>query len=248
MKKILLFAISIVVFFSCEQKDIMVFSDINRIYFEKFFINELAPGRAEADSTVNSFFFYPESQTSIDVIFNVLLSGLKLEKDQEFQLKVVEEYTTAKPEDYTIAPSYTFSKDALDPINKVFSQPIKVQFHKTQNLIAAGEKGVRLVVELVPNDFFGIGQTERSRAVLIGTVNPAQPEWWTYEVSQVLGEYSAKKFQLFIKIVDPDAEVNKDFIKDSPDKFLEKAYVLKKYLIEKGPFLDENGNEVKLAI
>ena len=62
MKKLytVLVVLFVVVFGACDEREIEIFTDENEIYFEKFYMNEVYPGLAQADSTVASFFFYPD--------------------------------------------------------------------------------------------------------------------------------------------------------------------------------------------
>ena len=54
-----------VAFGACDRREIEIFTDKNEIYFEKFYIDEVYPGLAQADSTVASFFFYPDGTKDI---------------------------------------------------------------------------------------------------------------------------------------------------------------------------------------
>ena len=121
MKKlyIVLVVLFVVVLGACDEREIEIFTDENEIYFEKFYMNEVYPGLAQADSTVASFFFYPDGTQNIEAPLTILLSGDSLKEDQMFRLKVVEEETTAHADEYTIDPEYTFhantiSKDSND--------------------------------------------------------------------------------------------------------------------------------------
>lgn len=107
-KNILLILLLTVILGACDKREIEIFTDGNEIYFEKFYIDEVYPGLAQADSTVASFFFYPDETQDIEASLTLLLSGDTLKEDQKFQLKVVEEETTANPDEYTIDPEYIF--------------------------------------------------------------------------------------------------------------------------------------------
>ena len=82
-----------VAFGSCDRREIEIFADGNEIYFEKFYINEVYPGLAQADSTIASFFFYPDGVQDIEAPLTLLLSGDTLKEDQAFQLRVIENFS-----------------------------------------------------------------------------------------------------------------------------------------------------------
>ena len=154
MKIRLLFIVTLLagIVSACGEKDIAVFEGRNQIYFEKFYMNALYPGTKEADTTRTSFFFFPENTKEIKVKLVVNLSGLELEKDLHFGLKTVEEGTTAKPEEYRLEKEYTFRKRALPTDMKEVKDTIEVSVLHSDRLAELGTDGVRLVVELVPNE------------------------------------------------------------------------------------------------
>ena len=47
-------------------------------------------------------------------------------------------------------------------------------------------KGVRLMVELVPLGNLQLGQTERTKAIVILTRDAIKPAWWNTEVTELL--------------------------------------------------------------
>ena len=65
-------------FFSCNEDDIKVFDGQAQLYFDKFYMNALQPGTEGADSTVMSFFFYPDDTKTIEAEVVVNYSGLPL--------------------------------------------------------------------------------------------------------------------------------------------------------------------------
>ena len=80
-------------FFSCNEDDIKVFDGQAQLYFDKFYMNALQPGTEGADSTVMSFFFYPDDTKTIEAEVVVNYSGLPLTADIPFTLKVIGEGT-----------------------------------------------------------------------------------------------------------------------------------------------------------
>ena len=91
MRKVIFFtcvALFAIFLAACNKDDIQVFSAKNQIYFDKFYMNALAPGNEEADTTRASFFFYPDGTQEIKVNLVVQLSGMTLTSDLTFGLKL----------------------------------------------------------------------------------------------------------------------------------------------------------------
>ncbi|WP_303179970.1 DUF4843 domain-containing protein [uncultured Butyricimonas sp.] len=216
--------------FSCSEEDVEVFKDRHEVYFDKFFINESYPGTNTADSTVVSFFFYPDGTNDATVDLFVHLSGDTLTSDLHYGLKVVEEETTAEAGEYTIAPLYTFHAGNL-------IDTVKVKLHRSDRLESLPD-GVRIVVELVPGETMGVGQIERRRAKIILTTAVSMPDWWK-SASSLLGKYSPEKYKLFLNHADKEAQVNARFIRENPDKTILLVLKFKKWLSEQNPAIQE---------
>lgn len=251
MKQNIIFILSLFILclYSCEEKEIELFSDGNEIFFDKFYMDAVFPGNQEADSTENSFFFYPTDATTLKTRVVVCLSGRLLEKDTEFGLKVIKEGTTATPEEYTIKDSYVFHANNIKEDATYVTDTIEIEFHKTAHL-ESREEGVRLVVELVGNKNLQLGQFERRRAIIICTTRTAKPDWWDDEIEdELLGKYSQKKYKLFLDNVEGAETLDALLIKEHPDKAIQLAYKFKKWLNEQDPkVIDEDGNEMTLSI
>lgn len=235
--------------FSCAEKDIEVFNAKPEVYFDKFYIDEAYPGMETADSTVMSFFFYPDGTQSIMASLVVNLSGKALTSDLHFGLRVVEEETTANPDEYDLEDSYTFHADAEVRDTTQIQDVIEIKLNRSDRL-ADMPDGVKLVVELVPNETVGVGQTERIRAKIILTTSTIRPEWWTEEVEDnLLGTYSEKKYRLFLKHADTESQVSTEFIEDHPDEAIRLALKFKAWLAGQKPaILDEDGSEMQVKV
>lgn len=233
----------------CQKKEIFIFNDGHELFFEKFYENEKFPGTGSADSTQMSFFFFPDGTQDIEAPLVVSLSGKLLEgADLKFNLKVVPEQTTANTSEYTIDPSYSF-KPVIGPNTTEIKDTIMVKLHRSARIDQL-PKGVRLVVELVPNSQVGLGQAERIRARIILTTLSNKPDWWTDEVStNLLGEYSQKKFKLFLNEIDKNAEMNTKFIENRPDEAKKMALKFKAWLNVQNPQIrEDNGSLMEVAI
>jgi hypothetical protein len=234
---------------SCKKKDVFVFDDGNELFFEKFYEDEIFPGTGSADSTLSSFFFYPDGTQDIEVPLVLNLSGkLLTSSGLKFGLKVVADKTTANANEYTIDPSYTFSPK-MAPNAKEIKDTIMVKMHRSARLDQLPQ-GVRLVVELVPNSEVGLGQTERIKAKIILTTIASKPEWWNDEVTtSLLGQYTQKKFKVFLNEIDKDAEMNGKFIENRPDQAKKMVLEFKAWLNAQNPkILEEDGSLMEVAI
>jgi len=260
MKKIIILSFIIASFFnSCKTEEVPIFNEENRVYFENFYMDAFAPGKEEASVNSNSFFFYPTGTKTMTIPVTVILSGKKLESDKTFRVKVVnkedvdleldEEYTTANPSEYTLEPSYTFhantiTEESID-IRDVFNVTINYSDRLDSN-----PDGYKLVIELVPTEGMGVGQYERRRAVIVFSKNPSKPKWWDDEVTDnLLGEFSVKKFKLFLTHADVNSFVNKKSIEETPGKVKEIVFTFKSWLANQAsPILEEDGTEMTLNV
>jgi len=246
---VILMLLLAVAFGSCDRREIEIFTDGNEIYFEKFYINEVYPGVAQADSTVASFFFYPDGTKNIEAPLTLLLSGDTLKEDQKFQLRVIENETTANPDEYTIDPEYVFHANTVNKDSNDIRDVIRIKFHRSDRLESMPD-GVTLVVEIVPNENLKLGQIERTRAKLILTTATAQPTWWNDEVTNnLLGDYSAKKYKLFLNEIDRKVEMGEELIREHPDRALQLTLEFKYWLLQQDPIiLDEDEEPMEVAL
>lgn len=239
-----------VLLFSCHEDDIITFRDGREIYFDKFYVNAMSPGTESADSTVTSFFFYPDKTQDITVNVVVNLSGFLLTSDMKFQLKVISEETTATPNEYTLSDFYTFRANNVGEDAKEVKDTIQIALHRSARLDDMPD-GVRLVVELVPNDECGLGQIERIRAKIVMTTMAMKPEWWTKEVTDgLLGDYSQKKFKLFLNHVDLEGKMGADMIENHPDEAIKLVMAFKQWLSEQDleTITDVDGSLIQVKI
>ena len=196
MKRILLFAICAVVFGACSEQDIEPFGDRHEIYFYKFFMDEREPGTSKADSTDVTFFFAKPTDDHVMADVVVALAGRPLTKDLHFGLKVVDEMTTAKPDEYVLDDVYTFRAREIPEGDKLILDTIQIRMNRSARLNELPE-GLRLTVEIVPTEELYVGQYERSRAVIHLTKDAVKPVWWTGEVTAgLLGNYPDEAFKL----------------------------------------------------
>lgn len=223
----------LLLFSACAEKDIETFSGKRQIYFDKFYMNALPPGMEEGDTTRTSFFFYPEGTPSIKVKLAVNLSGPMLTSDVQFSLNVIESEGTAQAGEYKLEDVYTFRARPVGSEAIDVQDTIEMTLIYSDRLEGLGEKGILLVLELVPNENLDLGQFERRRAVIVWSEVEAKPDWWDYEVTwALLGEYSYEKYKLFLETVDTDSEFNGDLVKNDPSRAIEMVRMFKKWLTD----------------
>lgn len=236
MMKIFLFVVFLCMAFSissCNRDDIDTFHGERQIYFEKFYMNALAPGTEGADTTSTSFFFVGDDAMEMQVKLVVNLSGPLPEHDLKFGLRAVEEESTAEAGEYVLSEEYVFHARPIVDNQVDLKDTIEVTLKRSPRLDAAAEKGLQLVVELVPSEDLALGQFERRRAVIVWTNVLGEPEWWDYEVEyMLLGKYSYEKYKLFVEVIPGAAEVDGTMIQESPAKVIGLVSQFRQWLIE----------------
>jgi hypothetical protein len=245
MKKLKYIFITICTLFvvSCTQQDIEPFGEESYLYFEKFWKDAPAPGTEKSDSTRVTFFFTEDNEKFVYADLKVVLAGRKPEKDLEFKLKVVDDFTTANSDEYVLEDFYTFKAKDISSDAKQIEDIIRIKILKSERIIN-DETSVYLGLEIVPTDDIKVGQYERSRAILYITKDPVKPVWWDREVETVLlGVYSAKKYKLFLQNVEGAEELDGDMIKNYPDRARQLVFEFKKWLNE-NPTIDDVTGEL----
>lgn len=233
---------------SCEERDIEVFGTEHFVYFEKFWTDAVSPGTEKADSTMTTFFFAKESDNSVYADVVLIMSGRKLEKDLHFQLRVVDDMTTALPAEYTLQDEYVFHARPIADDAVAITDTIQIQLNRSERLEAMKD-GYRLVVELVPNNEVKVGQTERSRAIIHVMHDPVKPDWWTKEVdTYLLGTYSAKKYKTFLENVEGAYDLDAEMIKNNSSLARKLALDFKKWLIQNYPVYEEDGELMEVPV
>ncbi|MFR5659594.1 MAG: DUF4843 domain-containing protein, partial [Butyricimonas faecihominis] len=137
---------------------------------------------------------------------------------------------------------YVFRARPLNEGQLNIQDTIKVHLHLSERLKSL-DKGVRLLVELVPGEGIGVGQYERRRAVIISSYVAEKPGWWDKEVElTLLGRYSSTKYKLFVEHADPTMSMNKQMIEERPDLAIGLVMKFKEWLIANPGQEDEFGS------
>ena len=213
---------------SCTKEKIATYDDLTRdryIYFEK----------TEADSSDVSFYSYP-GQKTVEYPVAVKSTGYST-KAGTYSVKVLDEYTTAGADDFSIPESFTFR-----PESDVDTFYVRLNYSSRLD----SEK-LRIVLELENTSDFKLGMTSSRVAVIWFHNNIVKPGWWTSTVSSYyLGSYSEAKYKLFLEVVKVDL--------DGADSSLIRHYALvfKAYLEERkaagNPALEDDGTEMKVLV
>lgn len=227
--------ISSLTILSCDEREIEVFGEKHCINFEKFFINAAHPGTEQADSTEVSFFFATDDEKFVTADLIIHLSGRKLDSDLPFKLRVVPELTTALPDEYVLESNYKFKAKPIPSGVALISDTIGIKMKRSSRL-SQFPNGVTLVLEVVLDDKIQAGQFERSRAKIILTEDSVRPLWWTAEVEVfLLGNYSVKKYKMFLKHVPNAVTLNQSMIINEPDNAIKLTRAFKKWISEQDP-------------
>lgn len=217
---------------ACQEEPLQVFGEEHHIYFEKFYMDALFPGKERADSTMVSFFFMADEANELSAALVVNMTGRLLEKDRKFGLKVVPELTTARPDEYKLADFYMFraGKVSTDATNQ--SDTIHIPMFRSPRL-ASMPQGIKLTVELIPMEDVQLGQKERRCASIVLTPEPLRPDWWDETVTQnLLGNYSPRKYRLFCRHIDPNQTLNAEMLEKATHQAIKLARAFKQWLVQ----------------
>ena len=237
---LLLAVIGAILFSACNEQDIEPFGDCHEVYFLTYFTDEKAPGTAKADSTDVTFFFAKPTDDHVLAELIVVLAGRPITEDLHFGLKVVDEMTTANPDEYTLEDVYTFHARPIPENADMIQDTIQIRMNKSQRLDDLKD-GVRLVLEIVPVEDVHVGQFERSRAVIHLTKDAVRPLWWTGEVgAYLLGSYSSLKYKTFLENVPGAYDLDGAMIENHPDEALKLVRAFKSWLSENPIYDTEN--------
>lgn len=233
---------------SCSEQDIMTFGEERMVYFDKFWKDAPSPGTEKASVTGVTFFFAEDDDQYVYGDLVVVLAGRKPEHDLKFKLRVVDDMTTAEPSEYTLEDEYTFRAMPLADNAPFISDTLHIKINRSPRLETQKE-GYDLTLEIVPNEEVGVGQYERSRAVLHITKDPVKPVWWTREVDEsLLGNYSPAKYKYFLRNVAGAEELDENMIINRPDQARKLVLEFKKWLYEQNPKIYDDDNYEYMSV
>ncbi|QEC43665.1 DUF4843 domain-containing protein [Pseudobacter ginsenosidimutans] len=167
-------------FSSCKKDEIELYKGDEYIQFSKNY----------TDSSAFSFLALPDEDEGA-MPLTVELIGKPVDKDRQYKITVVKEASTAEEGNYALPSGFTL------PANSI-ADTAWITIKKTP---AISVKPLRLVLRITPTDDFRQGQTDYSIAIINISNVIAQPGWWKERVEwYFLGDYSNKKYQLFIQV------------------------------------------------
>lgn len=168
-------------FISCQEASFSTYETKNYVQF----VSSLE------DSTVVSFTFYPE-QNEILWPLPVEISGIPVEQKLSYRIIVDKERTTAIE-----GTHFDLSAD-MD------IKPWAVRdtcWLKLKRMPEMKTKEFRIVLRIIDSRELLQGQLDYSIAIIRVNDKITQPGWWDGNIVQFyLGEYSDKKFSLFIEV------------------------------------------------
>ncbi|WP_294139418.1 DUF4843 domain-containing protein [uncultured Sanguibacteroides sp.] len=212
---------------SCDRDDIMLYTAGDYIQFVKNLV----------DSSTCSFLAYPDdNQLLFPVVVEVV--GKPSTEDRNYKIVVADEYTNATTANYDLPASFVMKAGKV--IDTCW-----VTFKKTDEIAT---RALRLSLKLEVTPDFRLGQTDRLGNIIYVSNMIAKPDWWNSTVTNsYLGEYSDKKYRLFIQetgMADIDS--------DNTDELRYYTIIFKNYLLkekDKGtPVKEENGMEMTVEL
>jgi hypothetical protein len=219
--------IALVAALGCKKDDINVYDGGNYIQFT----------RSYSDSSLFNFLALPNDDEGLTPLA-VELTGLPADRDRIYKISVVKELSTASDANYTLPASFTLKA------NKV-KDTAWLTVRKTPQI---SEKPVKLVLKIDATDDLQIGQIDHSAIILYISNVVARPDWWDDNVEgRFLGEYSNKKYLLFIQVTgqaDLDPQ-NENLLRYHTIRF--KNYLLQEKDAGRTVY-EENGSEMIVAL
>ncbi len=215
---------------ACSEEDVKAYSAGSYIYFNKS-IN---------DSTVFSFAYEPELTEGVVSLKLNTISNLA-NYDRAFSVKFLPEESTAQEgRDFTYSGNELLVK-ANDSIAYM-----KIEVKKNKSFEGSS---VRAIFEISSNEHFEQGLLKNRKAKVVISDKLSQPAWWdSWHESSGLGEYSDKKYALFIQEMKVyDLTLDEDG--GSMDYYTMRGYVLMfKYWLVEHPQKEEDGSDMIVPI
>lgn len=192
---------SIIIFFvfaalaglqSCAIQEVESFSGEDRYVYFKRYITDEKGTRVRVDTVAMSFSHY-YGETEHTENYYLGLVGMIPDRDMEYNIQVVEDKTTATPEQYSLPEKLIFRKGQIEDI-----LPITVY----KNKINDGDERVLRLRLVESNDLkvaFNNPADSYTDIQLRFNNRISKPKWWTSTITDVMfGEYSYKKFETII--------------------------------------------------
>lgn len=182
MKNIVIATLSLsLLCIECQEEQIISYESGNYLQFEK----------SVSDSLTFSFIFYPDEEEHI-ISLPLDLIGFIPQTGLEYLMEVNRQYTTAVEGTHFELPEHFLFRGGHSMDTCFLTVKLTEEMKTTP---------VRLVLDLKDNGNFRAGQPENRTAVIWISNITSKPDWWTDDITKVyLGDYSDKKFELFIEV------------------------------------------------
>lgn len=212
---------------SCKKDDIMLYDSGDHVQFNKSY----------TDSSMFSFLALPnEDEAQAPLVIELV--GKPSGKDRQYKISVVKDQSTATPQHYSLPATFTLKANRTQDTAWI----------TVKKLPDISVKPVRLVLMIESTDELKYGQIDYCVSILNISNVIARPDWWNQTVEwYYLGEYSDKKFKLFIQVTGL-SEINSANI----DEVRYYTMKLKSYLLKEKDagrtVYEENGQEMTVEM
>lgn len=211
----------------CSKDDIKLYNDKDYILFTKYI----------QDSTSFSFLAYPNVEQA-EYKLEVKLIGLPSDKDREYKISVMKDYTDTPDGTYILPEKFVMEAGQV-------VDTCVIVFKKTPELSSVAR---RLTLCLEETEDFALGQADRLVAIINVSNIIFKPDWWNSTVERTwLGKYSDMKYELFIKINDGKVNVNVSDANEIRTCTLKLKNYLKQMAEKNQTVYEKDGTEMKVA-
>lgn len=227
MKKYLLI-ISVLVLFSCQKNERLIFDSKPGLYF------------ALEDNVDSLTFSLLGSISNIDTVrIPIKIMGNALNYDGKFKVEIVQAATTAQ-----VGKHYTALKESYIFEAGTFVKDFEIEVSKSDPDLETQSRVIFLKIN-ESNDFT-VGYTKNVGLKLIITNQIIKPVYWDMPFSLYFGAYSKVKHNLIIKILGHDFPLTLNQAISAPysiQYWMVGGRAVCQYVIENDVY-DENGNKI----
>jgi hypothetical protein len=212
---------------ACKKDNIMLYNGDSYIQFSKSYI----------DSSLFSFLALPDKDEAT-VAMPVELVGKPEDKDRTYKIEVDKSLSSAADANYSVPASFTLRAGHI--VDTAW-----ITLKKTPDLAV---KPVKLVLKIAASDELQTGQAEYTLSILYISNVIARPDWWDENVTDnFLGDYSDKKYKLFIQVTGVSDVDGSDVDELRYYTILFKNYLLKEKDAGRTVY-EANGTEMLVAL
>ncbi len=229
---ILILSVCFVCLAACKEDTIDTYSGANYVQFSTSY----------ADSLTIAFLLAP-GKNSIDSSLVITMSGLANQTAMSYKIVVNTQLSTAIEGVHFALPSATAFKQGA------YMDTIPVTFYRTDDMRT---KEYRLVLQLVSNENFMVGQENYLYKIFRINDKITQPAWWTTTGTlnvkdTYLGVYSDKKYEYFIAVTGV-ADLTNATASEMRMYALQFKYWLAAKKAADETVLEDNGNEMTVTV